>query len=74
MELNTQRKFVVIEPITAYEGQIPNGSEIILFRKMVYLNGGMVHPAYQKMLLNIVNDPNLRNKHLREVKIIQNKI
>jgi hypothetical protein len=36
--------------------------------------GGMVHPAYQKILLNIIQNEDLKEEYLKEVRIINNKI
>lgn len=69
-----QRKYVFIKPYSSREGVIPEGSEIIVFRDVVYLNGGMIHPAYQQMLMNIVQNENLNKEYLKEVQVIQNKI
>ena len=38
------------------------------------MNGGMVHPAYQKILLNIIQNEDLKEEYLKEVRIINNKI
>lgn len=69
-----QRKYAFIKPYSSREGVIPEGSEIIVFRDVVYLNGGMIHPAYQQMLMNIVQNENLNKEYLKEVQVIQNKI
>lgn len=69
-----QRKYVFIQPYSSREGVIPEGSEIIVFRDVVYLNGGMIHPAYQKMLMDIIQNEKLNKEYLKEVQIIQNKI
>lgn len=69
-----QRKFIFKEQYIDAEGVIPKGSEIILFRGIIYFNGGMVHPGYQKMLKDIVDTPHLNKKYLKEVQIIHNKI
>ena len=69
-----QRKFIFIKEYSGEYGKIPQGTELIFFRGFLYMNGGMVHPAYQKVLLGIINDDRLRNEYLKEVKIINNKI
>ena len=69
-----QKKYVFKIPFVVDEGTIPEGSEIIVFRDIIYLNGGMIHPAYQKMLRKIVDTPSLNEKYLKEMRIIQNKI
>lgn len=70
----SHRKYVFKRPFVADEGTIPEGSEIILFRDVVYLNGGMIHPAYQEMLKKIVDTPSLNIQYLKEMPIIKNKI
>lgn len=69
-----QKKYVFKIPFVVDEGTIPEGSEIIVFRDIIYLNGGMIHPAYQEMLRKIVDTPSLNEKYLKEMRIIQNKI
>lgn len=68
------KKYVFIKPFKTNEGVIPEGSEIIIFRGNVYMNGGLLHPAYNNMIMNIINNPKLRKEYLREVEIIANKI
>lgn len=69
-----QKKYIFKIPFVVDEGTIPEGSEIIVFRDIIYLNGGMIHPAYQEMLRKIVDTPSLNEKYLKEMQIIQNKI
>lgn len=69
----TQKKYVFKKPFIVDEGTIPEGSEIIVFRDIIYLNGGMIHPAYQEMLRKIVDTPSLNIKYLKELPIIRNK-
>ena len=38
------------------------------------MNGGMLHPAYNNMIMNIINNPKLRKEYLIEMDIIPNKI
>lgn len=69
-----QKKYIFVKEYQGQEGKIPQGTEIIIFRGFVYMNGGMVHPAYQRILLNIIANDELKNEYLREVRIINNKI
>ena len=69
-----QKKFIFVKEYQGQEGKIPQGTELIFFWGFIYMIGGMVHPAYQKVLLGIINDDRLRNEYLKEVKIINNKI
>jgi hypothetical protein len=69
-----QRKFIFIKEYSGENGKIPQGTELIFFRGFLYMNGGMVHPAYQKILLNIIQNEDLKEEYLKEVRIINNKI
>lgn len=69
-----QKKYVFKKPYTVDEGTIHEGSDIIIFRGVVYLNGGMIHPAYQEIIRKIVDTPTLKEKYLKEVPIINNKV
>ena len=69
-----QKKYIFVKEYQGQEGRIPQGTEIIIFRGFVYMNGGMVHPAYQKILLGIITNDKLKIEYLREVRVINNKI
>lgn len=73
-KVNMNKKYVFIKPFKTNEGVIPEGSEIIIFRGNVYMNGGLLHPAYNNMIMNIINNPKLRKEYLIEMDIIPNKI
>ena len=70
----SQKKYVFIKDFVTQEGVIREGSDLVLFRGFLYLNGGMILPAYSKLLINLLNNPTLFKEYLREVEIIQNKI
>ena len=65
------KKYVFIKQFKTNEGVIPEGSEI---RGSIYMNGCMLHPAYNNMIMNIINNPKLRKEYLIEMDIIPNKI
>lgn len=69
-----QEKYVFKRSYRTEEGVIPEGSEIILFRDVVYLNGGMIHPAYQELLRKIIDTPSLNIQYLKKIPIIHNKV
>ncbi len=69
-----QRKFILIKDYTTKDGVIKQGSDIILFRGLIYLNGGMVLPAYATSIKRLIDDETLNREYLREVEIIKNKI
>lgn len=69
-----QKKYIFVKEFKTSEGSIPEGTEIIIFRGFIYMNGGMVHPAYQKLFINLICNDNLKDEYLREVRIINNKV
>lgn len=69
-----QKKYVFIKDYVTQEGVIRQGSDLVLFRGFMYLNGGMLLPAYTKSLSILLDNPNLFREYLKEVEIIHNKI
>lgn len=69
-----KKKFIFIKTYKTSEGSIPEGSEIVFFRGNIYLNGGLLHPAYRKIIMDIVNNEAIKNQYLIEKEIITNKI
>lgn len=53
---------------------IPEGSEMIYFRKLIYINGCLISPQYYTELLELINDPYLRSEYLKKEKIIKDKV
>ena len=70
-----QKKYTLIKPYTVDElGTLPEGSDIILFRGLVYFNGGLCSNYHAQILTNLINDDNLRNEFLKETPPIMNKV
>ena len=69
-----QKKYVFIKDYVTSDGVIKEGSDLILFRGALYLNGGMILPAYSSKLINLIENHNLFKEYLKEVEIIHNKI
>ena len=74
MDVTKQTKYFFKKAYKTPEGVIPEGSEIILFRNMVFLNGGMIHLAYQRLIKDLVADEAFKSEYLKEVPIIHNKL
>lgn len=74
MELNEQRKYVFKKAYTIEAGTIPEGTEIILFRGFVYINGGMADQYSQGLIMSIVNDKKKCDEYLTRMQIIGNKV
>ena len=70
-----EKKYVFKKPYTVPGiGTLPEGSDIVLFRGVVYFNGGMCDTYHGAMLMNIIKDDKLRKEYLQEVGIIRNKV
>lgn len=69
-----QKKYIFIKDYTTKDGVIRQGSDLIIFRGFLYLNGGMILPAYASCLQKLLDDKNLFNEYLKEVEVINNKI
>ena len=69
-----RKKYIFIKPFKCSQGIIPEGSEIVIFRSFIYMNGGMIQPAYNQVIMGILNDPQLKKEYIREEEIIHNKI
>lgn len=68
-----QKKYTFIKPYTVTElGTLPEGSDIILFRGLVYFNGGLCSNYYARVLTNLINDDKLRKEYLIETPPIVN--
>jgi hypothetical protein len=69
-----QIKYVFKKAYTVDYGTIPEGTEIILMRGWVYINGGMADDYSRGLIMNIINNPKKRDEYLVRMKIIGNKI
>ena len=74
MNLNKQKKYVFKKAYVMDAGTIPEGTEIILFRGFVYINGGMADNYSQGLIMSIINNEKKRNEYLQQMKIIGNKV
>lgn len=74
MDLNEQKKYVFKKAYVMNAGTIPEGTEIILFRGFVYINGGMADNYSQGLIMSIVNDKKKREEYLVQMKLIGNKV
>lgn len=68
-----EKKYVFIKPFTNENGTIPQGSEIVLFRGFVYINGGICMGVYANILRELIENEKLRTEYLREFKIEKNE-
>lgn len=64
-----EEKFILLKPYVTNEGTIPEGSDIIIFRGQVYVNGGVIPRVYNKEFIALTEDSTMTKK----VKIIKNE-
>ena len=69
-----QVKYVFKRPYENEHGVIPEGTEIVLLRGFVYVNGGMGDEYSQGLIKSIVNNKQLRENYLTRMQIIGNKV
>ena len=67
-------EYVFVKPYTCDMGTIEEGSTIREVRQTIYFNGGMVLPAYAKVLRDIINNKDVCDEYLKKVEIIKNKV
>lgn len=70
MAVGMDKRYVLIKPYTCAWGTLVEGTDITEYRGNVYVNGGMVPPAYAPLMKEIMNNP----EYTRVEKMIQNKI
>lgn len=68
------RRFLFIKDYKENNLNIKEGTELRLFRGLVYLNGGMIVPAYQKLLMTLVQEEDKEPNYLLELDIIKDKV
>ena len=61
-------KYVLIKPYECQYGTLPEGSEIIIFRGQVYVNGGVVPPSFNKMFIELSQN----DDYVKKMKIPKN--
>lgn len=61
-------KYVLIKPYECSYGTLPQGTEIIFFRGMVYVNGGVIPSYYNGLFKRLCEDPN----YVRKTRIEKN--
>lgn len=66
-------EYIFKKDYTTAEGTIHQGSQLRFFRNRWFLNGGMLLPAYSKYILDIIDNPKLKDEYLEERDIIFNK-
>lgn len=68
------RRFRLIQDYTCPDGTLPAGSEIDVVGENIMFNGGMVQSQYYYTLYELITNPELSKKYIREVSIPVNKV
>lgn len=72
--MDTYRRFRLIQDYTCECGTLMTGSDIDVLGDRIMFNGGMIEPQYYGILRNLITDPELSKKYVREVPVPYNKI
>lgn len=68
-----EEKYILIKPYKCKYGTLKEGSEIIIFRGFVYFDGGLVTPAYESFLMDLLGDDEWIKEYTKKERIIHNK-
>lgn len=63
------KRYILIKPFECQYGKLPENSDIRIFRGRFMVNGGIVSPVFDEILLKLIKDKN----YVREEKIIKNE-
>lgn len=69
-----QIKYVFRKSYETEHGTVPEGTEIILFRGLIYINGGMADDYSQGLITSIINNKKKCNEYLVRMQIIGNQL
>lgn len=47
-------RYIVVSPMPTKNGTVPEGTEIVMFRGVIYCNGTMLSAIYQKEIKDII--------------------
>jgi hypothetical protein len=62
-------KYVLIKPYECQYGTLPSGTDIILFRGQVYVNGGPIPSSYNDIFMDLITN----QEYVKKVKIAKNQ-
>lgn len=68
------RRFKLIQDYTCSDGTLVAGSDIDVLGDRIMFNGGMIQPQYYDVLRELITNPELSKKYVREVPVPYNKI
>ena len=61
-------KYVLIKPFECRYGTLPMGTEIIMFRGQIYVNGGPIPNSYNYIFTDLIKD----EEYVKKYKIQKN--
>jgi hypothetical protein len=61
------RKFRFKKKFECEEGEIHEGSEIVLMDNGIYFDGGLLNPAYYGIMMELINNPKIHKEYLVEM-------
>lgn len=64
-----RKKYRLIKEFVCQYGTLPEGTDIIWFRGMFYVNGGVVPPSFNDILAKLVKN----KEYVKEVLIAKNE-
>jgi hypothetical protein len=67
------KKYIFKKEFKSQFGVIPIGTEMTVFRDMLYVNGNICHFGYASTLMNIIENNELHKEYLRDVTIEKNE-
>lgn len=68
------RRFKLIQDYVCTDGTLVAGSDIDVLGDRIMFNGGMIQPQYYGVLMELITNPELSKKYVREVPIPYNKL
>ena len=68
-KMKKDKKYILIKPYECQYGTLAEGSDIRIFRGRFMVNGGIVSPVFDDILLKLIKDKN----YVREEEIIKNE-
>lgn len=74
MDINEQKKFIFVKDYKCPMGTIKENTVFTITRGTLYMNGGMLTPAFQKIFMKLFSNKKFREEYLKEEEMIHNKI
>lgn len=66
--------FIFKRTYTCQYGKIKSGTELSIVNDTIYINSGMIEPAYYRIFRTLIDNDELRNLYLVEKPMVYNKV